>query len=210
MIVRQNVDESIKEAGDAEIVKRVLDGDVNVFAILLKRHKEHVLRIVSRHMEYGMVEETAHEVFVRAYKSLPTFEQKGDFKNWLSVIAVRACRDYWRKAYRNKELPMSGLSDRHRDWLENTVAGGSLENHGENHRGDPGHNPQEEAREVLDWALAKLSADDRMVLELVYLEERSAKEAAKLTGLSVANIKVRSFRAKRKLKKLFEGQSKKG
>ncbi len=221
MIVRQNVDEPIKvsgaasgkESGDAEIVKRVLDGDVNAFAILLKRHKELVLRVVSRHMEYDMVEETAHEVFVRAYKSLPTFEQKGDFKNWLSVIAVRACRDYWRKAYRNKEVPMSGLSDSHREWLENTVAGASLENHGENrlenHRGDPAHNPRKEAREVLDWALGKLSADDRMVLELVYLEERSAKETAKLTGLSVANVKVRSFRAKRKLKKLLEGLSKK-
>lgn len=202
--MRRNVEESGEESGDAEIVKRVIDGDVNVFGILLKRHKEHVLRIVGRHMEYEMVEETAHEVFVRAYKSLPTFEYKSDFKNWLSVIAVRTCRDYWRKTYRKKELPMSGLSDRHREWLENTLkntAAGSLGNHGD----DPDQNPQEEARELLDWALAKLSADDRMALELVYLEERSAKETAKFTGLSVTNVKVRVFRAKSKLKKILEG-----
>ncbi len=58
-------------------------------------------------------------------------------------------------------------------------------------------------QEVLEWALGKLSAEDRMVLELVYLEGLSCKEAAKQLGWTLANVKVRSFRSRNKLKKLL-------
>ena len=62
---------------------------------------------------------------------------------------------------------------------------------------------QQEAKEVLDWALDRLSAEDRMVLELVYLEGLSVKEAAELLGWSVANVKIRSHRSPKKLRKLL-------
>jgi len=58
----------------------------------------------------------------------------------------------------------------------------------------------------LDWALERLPAEDRMVLELVYLEDRSVKEAARLLGWTAANVKVRSFRSRRKLHKLLNKQ----
>jgi RNA polymerase sigma-70 factor (ECF subfamily) len=58
---------------------------------------------------------------------------------------------------------------------------------------------------LLDWALAKLSPEDRMVIELVYLEELSVKEAADLLGWSAANVKVRSFRSRKKLHSLISG-----
>jgi len=52
--------------------------------------------------------------------------------------------------------------------------------------------------------LAKLRAEDRMVIELVYFEGLSVKEAAKLLGWSVANVKIRSFRARKKLEKTLK------
>jgi RNA polymerase sigma-70 factor (ECF subfamily) len=67
-----------------------------------------------------------------------------------------------------------------------------------------------EAREILDWALDQLSAADRMVLELVHLEGQSVKAAARQLGWTVANVKVRAFRARRKINKLLlqnRGQS---
>ena len=57
----------------------------------------------------------------------------------------------------------------------------------------------------MDWALDQLTAKDRMVLELVYLEGLSGKEAAGLLGWSVANVKARSFRSRKKLQKLLAG-----
>jgi RNA polymerase sigma-70 factor (ECF subfamily) len=62
---------------------------------------------------------------------------------------------------------------------------------------------RKEAIEILDVALGSLSPKDRMVLELVYLEGRSLKEAAALMELSLANVKVRLFRSRKKLHELL-------
>ena len=172
---------------DAEIIRRIIDGDVNSFEHLLKRYQDYVLRIVTKHIPSNEVEETAQDVFVRVYQALTSFKEKGSFKQWLSAIAVRTCYDFWRKRYRSRELPMSDLTDSHQSWLENTLSNQSDKSFHEKGR-------EKEARELLDWALSKLSARDRMVIELVYLEGLSMKEAAGLLGWSVSNVKVRSFR----------------
>jgi len=181
---------------DSEIIRRIINGDVNSFEYLLKKYQDHVLRIVTKHIPYNEAEETAHNVFVRAYQALPGFKEQGSFKQWLSAITVRTCYDFWRKQYRSKELPMSDLSERHRDWLEKTLSSESDLSFSEESRA-------KEAGELLDWALSKLSAKDRMVLELVYLEGLSVKEAADLLALSVSNVKVRSFRSRKKLEKIL-------
>ena len=188
----------ITRPSDAEIIRRIIDGDVNSFEHLLKRYQDYVLRIVTKHIPYNEVEEMAQEVFVRAYQALPGFKQEGSFRQWLSAIAVRTCYDFWRKRYRSRELPMSDLTDSHQGWLEKTLSNQSNKSFHEKGR-------EKEARELLDWALSKLSARDRMVIELVYLEGLSVKEAAGLLGWSVSNVKVRSFRSRKKLKTLLTG-----
>jgi RNA polymerase sigma-70 factor, ECF subfamily len=185
-----------RRSSDAGIVRQVLDGNVNAFESVILRHRVLVLRIVKKHVPEDAVEETAQEAFVRAYQSLPTFKGTGDLTQWLSSIAVRTCCDYWRKAYRSREIPMSALTEKHAQWLEEVLAQRSEEAQDE-------REPHREAREILNWALPKLPAGDRMVLELVYLEGRSVQEAAELLGWSKANVKVRSFRARMKLEKLL-------
>jgi RNA polymerase sigma-70 factor (ECF subfamily) len=183
---------------DAKTVRQVIDGDVDAFEHLLNKYQDHVLRIVKKHVPHREVEEMAQDIFVRAYQALPGFKEEGSFRQWLSAIAVRTCYDFWRKRYRSRELPMSDLSEKHRDWLERTLSNESNQSFHEK-------SMENEAREVLDWALSKLSAKDRMVLELVYLEGLSGKEAAGLLGWSVANVKVRSFRSRKKLETLLKG-----
>jgi RNA polymerase sigma-70 factor (ECF subfamily) len=187
---------------DAEIIRHVIDGDPNAFESLLIRYKDSVLRIVKRHVPFNEVEEVAQNSFIRVFKALPTFKGKGEFKQWLSAITVRTCYDYWRKAYRSREIPMSSLTERHQEWLEEVISdqsGSAIHEKG----------AQKEAGELLDWALAKLSAEDRMVVELVYLEGLTGKEAADLLGWTVSNVKVRSFRSRKKLKRLLTEMMKK-
>jgi RNA polymerase sigma-70 factor (ECF subfamily) len=182
---------------DAEIVFQVISGEVNDFEYLLKRYQSHVVRIVKKHIPFDKVEEVAQDVFVSAYKSLPTFKRDNSFKQWLSTITVRTCYDFWRKHYRSRELPMSSLSEKHQFWLEQAISNRSSQTFNK-------WGSQEEARELLNWALDRLSAEDRMVLELVYLEGYSIKETADLLGLSTANVKVKSFRSRKKLHKLIK------
>ena len=190
------MDNGSSKPSDAEIVRRVIEGEINAFESLLLRYKDHVLGVVKKHVPYNEVEETAHDVFVRAYQSLSTFKGRSSFKQWLSAIAVRACYDFWRKRYRSRELPMSSLTEGHQEWLEKILSNRSGQSFDDKAS-------QREARELLDWALDRLSPGDRMILELVYLEGLSGREAADLLGWSVANVKVRSLRARRKLRNLL-------
>jgi RNA polymerase sigma-70 factor (ECF subfamily) len=169
---------------------------VNAFELLLNKYQEHVLKIVKKHVPYEYIEEIVHDVFVRAYQSLATFKNTSNFEHWLSSIAVRTCCDFWRKQYRNRELPLSALSEKQQYWLEAAISDQSRQSF-------YAEGSQQEAQEILNWALNKLSAEDRMVVELVYLEGLSGKEAADLLGWSVANVKIRSFRARKKLQKLL-------
>jgi len=181
---------------DTEIITRVVEGNVNAFEALMIRYQEKVLKIVKKRIPYRNLEEIMQDVFIRVYQSLATFEGKSNFDQWVSSIAVRTCYDYWRKAYKTHELPMSSLSEEHQKWLRETVAHSSDTSLEEKIK-------QKEGRELLDWALRQMSPDDRMVLELIYLEGLSGKEAANILGWSLANVKIRSFRARRKLEKLL-------
>lgn len=190
-------------ASDVDLVDRVTGGDREAFALLLAKYRDYVAGIVARHIPPEDVAETVHNVFVRAYLSLGKFRGSGEFRHWLASVAVRTCYDYWRERYRRREIPMGSLTEGHREWVETVLSDRSSNGFRESPY-------REEALELLNWALDKLSPEDRMVLELVYLQENSIREAAALLGWSITNVKVRSFRARRKLQKLLSHEMNRG
>jgi RNA polymerase sigma-70 factor (ECF subfamily) len=183
-------------ATDIDIIRHVNSGDVNAFETLIERYQSHVFSIVRRHVPRDMADEVAHNVFVRAYEGLSGFAEKSAFKSWLSGITVRTCYDFWRKKYKIQEIPVSQLSDAHREWLENSLSNDAADVFDDNGR-------HSEALEILEYALGQLSAEDRMIVNLIYFEGLSQKEAGALLGWSIPNVKIRSWRAKKKLFKIF-------
>ncbi len=181
---------------DQTVVAQVLAGDVNAFERLFTRYRGHVTGIVRRHVPGDRVAENVQDAFVRAFQSLAGWKAKSSFRRWLATIAVRTCYDFWRRQYRHREIPLSRLSEAHREWLENSLADRSRDDW-------EALGQQREAREILAWALDRLSPKDRMVLELVYLEGLAVKEAAGLLGWSAANVKVRAHRARKKINRLL-------
>ncbi len=180
---------------DAESIDRVLRGDIDHFAELIARHRHHVLKIVQGHVPADRVAEVAHDVFVRGYRSLPGYGGEVPFEHWLSRLAVRACYDYWR-AKKRADVPVSALTEDQAGWLDRALAAESDEQFREQRDWD-------DALEVLAWALARLSPEQRLVLTLVSLEGRSVREAADLLGWTVVNVKVRCYRARQALRTLF-------
>lgn len=183
--------EERNEPSDADVIRRILEGDVNAFELLMDRYQGYVAGVVTKHLPREGIEEVAHETFVRAYRSLSTFRGETPFKNWLSSIAVRCCYDFWRAHYRNRETPLSSIPEEARHWMEGLLAEGPVD----------GHPRDREALEVLRWAMDRLSPEDRMVLTLVHLEEHTTAEAAKLLRWSVPKVKIRAHRARKKLRK---------
>lgn len=184
---------------DPGLVARVLRGDKNAYEGLVRAHKDAVARIVSAHVPQAQVAELVQETFVRAYVSLQAYRADSPFSHWLSVIAVRACHDFWRGRYRSRETLHADLSEAGRAMVDNAP--------------DVSEQPAEDAlagdqaRRLLAAALDRLSPTDRMVLVLTCLEERSTAEAAGLLGLSRANVKIRAFRARKALRAMLETTS---
>ncbi|WP_319408073.1 RNA polymerase sigma factor [uncultured Desulfosarcina sp.] len=183
---------------DAAVIDRVIAGDTNAFELLMIKYEAAVLNRVRRHIPDEARQDVLQDVFIRAYRSLDTCRNKDGFGAWLASIAVRTCYDFWRKRYRCKETAVSTLSMAQQDWIDKMSARQGSDDYQR-------RLARKEAREVLDWALSRLSPEDRMVLELVHLQEMTTKEAAQLLDWSVVNVKVRAHRSRKKLKELIEG-----
>lgn len=180
---------------DTTVIRSILDGNTNSFEILINRYQDHVSRIVGSHIPRQYVPEVAQDTFVQAYQSLGKFAGTGSFKHWLSKIAVRSCYDFWRNYYQKKEKQVFPLPDDYRNWVEHLLSNQSSEGDAE----------RLEARNLLQWALGQLSAAERTVLTLTYLNGYSVAEAAELMGWSVIRIKVQSHRARKKLRNILAG-----
>jgi RNA polymerase sigma-70 factor (ECF subfamily) len=112
------------------------------------------------------------------------------FEHWLSRLAVTTCLDALRAEKRRPEWRWADLGDSEREWLEYFT--------GE----EPAPAPVDAlgAREMVEKLLSLLSPDDRLVITLLDLEQRSIAAISQLTGWSVSLVKVRAFRARRKMR----------
>lgn len=189
--------ETPDDINDKTIIDRVLDGNINAFEHLVTKYRTHVFRIVGRHVPAGRVEETAQDVFIRAYRGLAGFNNRSGFKQWLTAIAIRAGYDCLRQVYRSREIPFTDLAKTGDIDYEHLIADCSEKQQAENSR-------REDLRELLDTAMTRLKPQEKIVLELVYFEGLSNREAADLLGWSIANIKIRSYRGRKKLNTILK------
>jgi RNA polymerase sigma-70 factor (ECF subfamily) len=93
-------------------------------------------------------------------------------------------------------VPLSTLTDDHQRWLDEALASQSREAFFE-------QTTKREGEEVLQYALEKLPAEDKMVLSLVHLQGLSLREAATVLGWGLIKTKVRAHRARRQMRKII-------
>jgi len=189
-------------------VRRVQAGEVAAFDAIYDAFAGDVAADLARRLPSRQdVQEVAQDAFVRLYRALPAYRLSSPLRSFVLAIARRAAADFFRKRYRNRETAFSafapggaddpGESDEER--IDRLHA--STRAFDEASRGD---DAAEEANELVHRALAGLSPDDRALVVLVELEDVPLAEAAKTLGCSLAAVKVRAFRARRRLKKILE------
>ena len=171
---------------DEELIRSALDGGDASFAELVQRHKGKVFGMAARFTsDAHQLDDIAQEIFIRAWRNLAKFRADAPFEHWLARIATHACYDFLRgKQRRGNLVPLD-------EQRESAIP-------------DTAESSASEARETLAHAMQKLSPEDRLVITLTELEEKSVREAAALTGWSESNVKVRAFRARQTLKKILE------
>jgi RNA polymerase sigma-70 factor, ECF subfamily len=171
---------------DAAVVKRVLDGDVEAFAVLVDRYYDRYARFAV-HMVGNRedAEEALQDAFLRAYRSLEQYEERERFAAWLYRILVNQCRTK-AAARRRRELTYPDVDPAE---LEATLAPAAEEH---------------ELRDRLDRALALLPPEQREAVVLRYTEDLSYEDMAAVTGAGVSALKMRVKRAFARLRELLQ------
>jgi RNA polymerase sigma-70 factor (ECF subfamily) len=177
---------------DAELLQRIRNGAHDEFAELVRRHQAHVFAILYRYeRDPHRLEDLAQDTFLKAWRALAQFDGRAPFQHWLSRIAVHAALDHLRKQKRTRnEIGFPELGDDALDWLRSPTEKSELETNA--------------ACEVLNAAMRQLLPNDRLVLTLLELEERTVKEISALTGWSSVSVRVRALRARARLKKVLQ------
>ena len=178
------------EEDERDLLLRIRNGAPEEFGELVRRHQSHVFRILSRYeKDPGLAEDLAQETFVKAFRALHQHDGRAPFEHWLSRIAVHVAIDHIR-AHRDREVRFTDLGDSALDWLQTA---------------DPKNGPESrDARDILEVAMQGLKPEERLVITLLEIEERSIKEIAALTGWSSVAVRVRAHRARAKLRSALE------
>lgn len=172
---------------DSDIISKVLEGEPNAFAELVKRYQNYVFTLALRFVHHREdAEEVAQDIFVKAYRSLADFRGTAKFSTWLYTIVYTTSVTFLRK----KKLSTTSIDDEGTFFqLENTNSGfqaNLIE--------------QKSKNKSLDKAISMLSADDAQIITLFYKAEQSLEEIGTILGIESNNVKVRLHRARTRLK----------
>ena len=179
----------------AACVQRVRRRDEDAARALFRHLYPLVARLVRSHLpRRTSQEDLVQTIFMKLFANLDRFSGAVPLEHWVSRIAINTCLNQLASEKARPELRWADLSEEQAQALEAVTAGPE--------ELDPSQNLA--AREMVEKLLAQLAPADRLVLTLLHLEGRSVDEVRQITGWNVPVIKVRAFRARRKLRKCFE------
>src|SRR5438874_7656777 len=176
---------------DRELVRRAQREDKEAFEELVRRHQHRVFAVaggILRRRED--VEDIAQQVFVKAYFSLKRFDQRAAFSTWLYKITVNECWDLLRKRKARPLVYEADFSDEQSRQFSATEQKAD---------GGPDTSERMAMRQHLDSMLSQLDDRDRAMLVLKEVEGFSVEEIADSLGLNANTVKVRLFRARRRI-----------
>ena len=154
-----------------------------------------VIRIVRSHLPRRVAEEDlSQEIFLKMFTRLAQYQGAVPFSHWVSRIAVTTCIDHLRAQKRRPEFRWADLSETEAEVLDNVIT----------NEHDVPANDAMAARELVQKLFDQLKPDDQLVIRMLDLEQKTIAEISAITGWNQSLIKVRAFRARRKLQKLFQ------
>ena len=181
---------------ELDLARQAQEGDESAFAEIVRRYSPRVFSVASRFFrQRSLVEEAAQEVFLKAFTQLGSFECRGSMEGLLTRIATNTCLNMVRGAKRRPEFTVSDLTEDEQGWLDQQSAGNEGVRSVEN---------SVVATDLADRLLSVLSPEDQHALLMIDGEDASIKEVAEATGWSESKVKVRAFRARRKVREAME------
>src|SRR5437660_5787916 len=181
----------VEASDDRELVRRAQREDKEAFEELVRRHQHRVFAVaggIIRRRED--VEDIAQQVFVKAYFSLKRFDQRAAFTTWLYKITVNECWDMLRK---RKVRPLVYEADLSEEQSRQVITSA------EKGKDETDISERLDARQRVERLLQGLEERDRLMLILKEVEGFSIEEIADILDLNPNTVKVRLFRARRRV-----------
>jgi RNA polymerase sigma-70 factor (ECF subfamily) len=183
------------EKTDHQLVNLVLDGDETAFEQIFERHKRTVAVTASRFFRrHDEIEEIIQISFSKAFVQLASFrgQHHNSLSSWLARITANACVDTLRCRQRRPEKLDCDLSEHEVESLLQLSA--------------TDHRRAEQNildRDLVNKVMVYIGEDERVLLRMLYAEDKSVSDVADLLGWSKSNVKIKAWRARNSLRKLI-------
>lgn len=186
------------QSEDGDLIHRFLDGDSSAFEALVRKYQGPIARLCYSVLQNeARIPDVVQEVFVSVYQALATFRGEASFKTWLYRIAVHEALRFAKRASRLEKMfaetdedDISHLYDRA---LSLQISDESPE----------GNALSEQQKKIVQDAMACLSENHHVVLNLHYVDGLSVEEMAEVLALPVGSVKSRLYYARQQLKQLL-------
>ncbi len=174
---------------DAELVRRVLQGDRAAFEALITAHMDRVRAVAGSVVpDQEALDDVVQETFLRAYRRIGQLADPRTFPAWLARIARNEAISWHRRRKRRAQVPLDSLPplvDLHRDEEE--------------------RDPVQDAKLLRFTAgLGHLRPAYRELLALQYEAQLSYEQIAETLGTTTANVEKKLYRARQRLLQLME------
>jgi RNA polymerase sigma-70 factor (ECF subfamily) len=182
----------MEEVTDEAITKRVQQGDVEAFALLMDRYEKKITRYARKFLSQpDDVKDIVQDVFVKAYVNIKSFDSSRRFSPWIYRVAHNEFVNALKKKKSEKvsfiNFDVFFPHPAAKETADSDVGRGDL-------------------RRVLDGYLDKLPVKYREPLVLYYFEEMNYREIADVMRLPVSTVGIRLQRGKALLKKAINRQ----
>jgi RNA polymerase sigma factor (sigma-70 family) len=176
---------------DSELIEQTLAGNQSAYADLVKRHQRFVFTLAMRFAKGREdAEEIAQDCFIKAYRSLASFQGSSKFTTWLYSIVYTTAMTFLRK----KRIDTDSIDD------ENTYIQVANQSSGY----DVNSAENKSRSYYLNQAIEQLLPDDAAIITLFYKGEQSLEEIGQAMGMEANTVKVKLFRARQRLKEKLE------
>jgi RNA polymerase sigma-70 factor (ECF subfamily) len=177
------------------LVAAALRDDDEAARALVRHLYPFVAKMVRSHRPQRAAEEDLCQmIFIKIFQKLDQYSGAVPLEHWVSRIAINTCLNQIAAEKARPELRRADLSEEQAAVVDNLAATSD--------ELAPGQ--QLAARDLVEHLLDLLKPAERLVMDMLYLQQKSVEEIRKVTGWSAALVKVRAFRARQKLKSHLE------
>lgn len=151
-----------------------------------------VAKLVRAHRPARSAEEDLCQmIFIKIMQKLSQFSGQVPIEHWVSRIAINTCINQIQAEKARPELREADLSEEQLAVVQQMATTA----------GELAPDQRFASRELVEHLMLALKPAERLVIDLLYFQQKSVADIQKLTGWSNALVKVRAFRARRKMKK---------